>query len=141
MHWSWWKKMMMNGKEVDLTLITSDLLKWSWSKYWSWIMIIIDQAIKQGLSNNWFQNWIKPEFKAKDKILISNYHTIIVSSTIAMHYHGANGNCMDWKSKQRALGQVCFRSKHFMIDHLVILRVIIEICSSVALLILRKHLI
>ena len=33
-----------------------------------WIMTILDQAIKQGLSNDWLMNWIKPIFNARDKI-------------------------------------------------------------------------
>ena len=50
-----------------------------------WIMTIINQAIKQGLPNEQLVNWIKPIFKG-DRNKVSNYCTIMVSSTIAMLY-------------------------------------------------------
>ena len=58
-----------------------------------------------------------------------NYLTIMMSSTIAMFY----SNIMEkkvsaWAESQnkQAFGQVSFRSKHSMVDHLVTLRIIVE---------------
>ena len=65
---------MVNGKVVDVTLITSELLKWTMPSTRYWILTIIDQAIKQGLPNDWLVNWIKPILKARDKNQSSNYH-------------------------------------------------------------------
>ena len=45
--------------------------------------LFIEQAIKQGFPNDWLINWIKPIFKVGDKNQVSNYCTIMVSSTIA----------------------------------------------------------
>ena len=65
-------KKMANGKVVDVTLITSELLKWTMPSTRYWILTIIDQAIKQGLPNDWLKNWIKPIFEVGYKIKISN---------------------------------------------------------------------
>ena len=46
-------------------------------------MTIIEHAIKQGFPNDCLRKWIKPIFKVGDKNQISNYRTIMVSSTIA----------------------------------------------------------
>ena len=65
-----------NGKIAYVTLITSELLKWTMPSTHHWIMTIIDQAIKQGLPNDWLMNWIKPIFKVGDKM---KYQIIIQS--------------------------------------------------------------
>ena len=64
-------------------------------------------------------NWIKPIFKAGDKNQVSNYHTIIVSSTIAK----LCSTIMEQKistwaksTSKRALGQAGFRPKHSIVD-------------------------
>ena len=51
-------KKMADGKVVDVTLIASKFLKWTMPSTRHWIMTIIDQAIKQGLPNDWLMNWI-----------------------------------------------------------------------------------
>ena len=43
---------MANGKATNVTLITSEFLKWTMPSTCQWIITIIDQAIKQGLSND-----------------------------------------------------------------------------------------
>ena len=93
-------------------------------------MAIIDQAIKQGLLNDWLMNWIKPILKVGDKNKVSNYRTIMVSSTIAKLYNAimeqkVSAHWVISQNKQE-LGQVGFRPKHSTIDHLVTLRVIME---------------
>ena len=65
-------KKMANGKVVDVTFITSELLKQIMRIPRHWILTIIDQAIKQGLPNDWLKNWIKPIFEVGYKIKISN---------------------------------------------------------------------
>ena len=65
----WELKKMANGKPVDVILITRELLKWTMPYTHHWI--IIDQAIKQGLPNDWLVNWTKTIYK------VSNYCTIM----------------------------------------------------------------
>ena len=80
-----------------------------------WIITIIGKAIKQGLSNDWLINWIKPIFKARDKNKVSNYLTIkIQSSTIAKLYRTImeqKPSSLAKRKNKRALGQVGFRPK------------------------------
>ena len=45
-------KNMFNGKVVDATLMTIDLLKWRRPQTSQWITTITDQPIKQGFPNN-----------------------------------------------------------------------------------------
>ena len=47
---------MANGKATNATLIISELLKWTRSYARDWIMVVIGQAIKQGLLNDWLMN-------------------------------------------------------------------------------------
>ena len=75
---------MANGKAADATYVSSELLKWTLPHTRHWIMTIIEQAIKQGFPNYWLMN--KPIFKAGDKNQVSNYCTIMVSSTIVKLY-------------------------------------------------------
>ena len=92
-------------------------------------MTIIEQAIKQGFPNDWLMNWIKPIFKAGDKNQVSNYRTIMVSSTIAKLYSTImEQKISTWaeSTSKRALGQAGFRPKHSIADHVVTLRVIME---------------
>ena len=49
-------------------------------------MTIIGQVIKQGLPNDWPMNWIKPISQIGDKNQVSNYCTILMSTTIAKLY-------------------------------------------------------
>ena len=74
---------MVSGKATDVTYISSELLKWTRPHTRHWIMTIIEQVIKQGFPNVQLMNWIKPIFKVGDKNQVSNYCTIMVSSTIA----------------------------------------------------------
>ena len=74
---------MVSGKITNVTHVPSDLLKWTRPHTHNWILRIIEQAIKQGFPNDWLINWIKPIFKVGDKNQVSNYCTIMVSSTIA----------------------------------------------------------
>ena len=55
-----------------------------------WIMTIIDETIEQCLPNDCLMNWIEPKFKARNKNQVSNYRTIMVSSTIAILYSTIN---------------------------------------------------
>ena len=74
-------------------------------------------------------NWIKPIFKAGDKNQVSNYRTIMVSSSIAKLYSALMEQMIStWaeSTSKRALGQARFRPKHFTVDHLVTLIVIME---------------
>ena len=92
-------------------------------------MTIIEQAIKQGFPNDWLMNLIKPIFKARDKNQVSNYRTIMVSSTIAKLYNTIMKQKMStWveSTSKRELGQAGFRPKHSIVDHLATLRVIVE---------------
>ena len=76
-------KKMANGKVVDVTLITSELLKWKMPSTCHWIMNIIDQAIKQGLPNFWFSPHEKEvNIKVGDMNQVSHYGTIMLSSTM-----------------------------------------------------------
>ena len=78
--------MTANGKAVDVTLISCELLKWTMPSTCHWIMTIINQAIKQDWLNDWLMNQIKLNFKVGDKNQISNNRTIMVSLTIAKLY-------------------------------------------------------
>ena len=73
--------------ECYVYFITNDLLKWTMSSTHHWITTIVDQSIKQGLSNDQIMNWITPIFIIGDKNKVSNYRTIMVSSTIAKLYN------------------------------------------------------
>ena len=98
---------MANGKATNVTLITSELLKWTMLITHYWNMAIIDQTIKPGLSNDWLMNWIKPNFKARDKNQLSNYRTIMVSSTIAKLYSIIMEHKLAWveRKKNKHLGK------------------------------------
>ena len=78
--------MTTNGKAVDVTLITRELLKWRMPSTCHWIMTIINQAIKKCLPNDLLMTQIKPILKVGDKNQVSNYRAIMVSSTIAKLY-------------------------------------------------------
>ena len=116
-------KKMANGKAVDATYVSSELLKWTMPHTRHWIMTI-EQAIKQAFPNDWLMNWIKPIFKVGDKNQVSNYRTIIaiLYSTIMEQ------KISTWVEStiKRVLGQAGFRPKHSTVDHLFILRVIME---------------
>ena len=47
----------------------------------------MDQAIKDGLREDCRMNLIEPFHKGGDKNMVSNYQTIIVSSTMAKLYN------------------------------------------------------
>ena len=92
-------------------------------------MTITEQAIKQGFSNDWLMNWIKPIFKFGDKNQVSNYRTIMVSSTMAKLYSTIMEQTIStWaeSTSKISLGQAEFRPKHSTVDHLVTLRGIME---------------
>ena len=122
-------KKMASGKVADVTSLTSELFKWTGPHTRYWIATLIDQAIKQGFPKDWLMNWIKPIYKAGDKNVVSNYRTIMVSSTIAKLYSTIMEQKISaWAESHniRALGQAGFRPKHSTVDHLVTLRVIME---------------
>ena len=122
-------KKTVSGKAVDATYISSELLKWTMPHTHHWIMTIIEQAIKQGFPNDWLMNWIKPIFKAGDKNQVSNYRTIMVSSTIAKLYSTImEQKISTWaeSTSKTAVGQAGFRPKYSHVDHLVTLKVIME---------------
>ena len=58
---------MANGKAVDATYVSSEILKWTMPHTRHLKTTIIEQAIKQGFSNDWLMNSIKPISKARDK--------------------------------------------------------------------------
>ena len=120
---------MASGKAIDITYVSHELLKWTRPHTRHWIMTIIEQAIEQGFPNDWLMNWIKPIFKFGDKNQVSNYRTIMVSSTIAKLYRTImEQKISTWaeSTSKRELGQARFRPKHSTVDHLVTLRVIME---------------
>ena len=52
-------KSISNGKVVDATLMTIDILKWTRPETSQWITTTMDQAIKQGFPKDWLMNLIK----------------------------------------------------------------------------------
>ena len=77
---------MANGKTINVSVIISELFKWTISSIGNWVMTIINQAIQQGLLNDWLMNLIKTIFKERENNQVSNYHTIMIVSTIAKLY-------------------------------------------------------
>ena len=64
-------------------------------------------------------NWIKPIFKSGDKNQVSNYRTIMGSSTTANLYSTImEQKISTWaeSTSKRALGQAGFRPKHSIVD-------------------------
>ena len=74
-------------------------------------------------------NWIKPIFEVGNKNQVSNYRTIMMSSTIARLYSTIMKQKVSGWAKclnKQALGQARFRPKHSTVDHLVTSRVIMK---------------
>ena len=91
-------------------------------------MTIIDQAIKQGLSIDWLMNCIKPICKVADKSQVSDYRTIMGSSTIAKLYSTImQQKVSDWAEKQKQMSiWASNRPKDSIVDHLITLRIIMK---------------
>lgn len=68
-------KKLRNGKESDASHIYGEMLKWSGPKAETRIHRMFNQAISEGLHEEWQENWIKALYKGADRIQLTNYHT------------------------------------------------------------------
>lgn len=122
-------KKLKNGKAPDTSHICSEMLKWSGTIAREWIHVLLNQAIAQGLPNDWQQNWITALFKSGDKNQPANYRTIMVSSCMSKLLGSTLEQAISsWAevNNKRAKTQAGFRPKHSTIDHLVSIRVLME---------------
>lgn len=122
-------KKLATRKAGDLQGVKAEMLKWTSDKTHYWICDMFNLTLQQGMPNDWSTNWIKPLHKGGDVNNVNNYRTIMVGSLMAKLF----GSIMEmkiseWAEKngKRALGQAGFRKGHSTIDHLVTLRVLME---------------
>ena len=90
---------------------------------------VIRDAFTYGSPHKWQENWIQPLYKGGDRNLLTNYCTIMVSSTMAKIFNTIlEIQLSKWAEKhnKRAHGQAGFRPGHNTIDHLVTLRVLMD---------------
>ena len=95
----------------------------------AYITDILNHAYRHGFPPDWQDNCIKALHKGGDKQELSNYRTIIIGPIMAKLFGSILEKQMStWaeNNAKRAKGQAGFRAKHSTIDHLVILRVIME---------------
>lgn len=120
---------LANGKAPDMLQLNSEMLKWSGVRAKEWIHRMLNQAIAQGLPEDWQTNWIKALYKKGDINRPTNYRTIMVGSCMSKLLGSileqSIGTWAETNGK-RAKEQAGFRPKHSTIDHLVSLRVLME---------------
>lgn len=120
---------LANGKAPDMLQLNSEMLKWSGIRAREWIHGMLNQAITQGLPEDWQRNWVKALYKKGDVNQPTNYRTIMVGSCMSKLLGSIlEQNISSWAetNDKRAREQAGFRPKHSTIDHLVSLRVLME---------------
>ena len=120
---------LSNGKAADTLHFTSEMLKWTGDKARKWICSLLNQAMTQGLPEDWTTNWIKALYKKGDPNQPTNYRTIMIGSCMSKLLGSILEQLISsWAeaNNKRAIEQEGFRPKHSTIDHLMSLRVLME---------------
>ncbi|MCO5610249.1 hypothetical protein L7F22_064485 [Adiantum nelumboides] len=99
---------LANGKAPDMLQMNSEMIKWTGTRAREWIHRMLNQAIVQGLPEDWQKNWIKALYKKGDVNQPNNYRTIIVGS---LEIWGASISAHVWNEIEKI-------QKKFLCRHL-----------------------
>ena len=117
-------KKMANGKASDHMKIQAEFVKWIGDRARTWLSHILTHALHHGFPLEWQENWVQSLHKGGDKNSVTNYRTIMVSSTLAKLFT----TVLEMKISSWATGQAGFRKEHRTTDHLITLRVPMDEC-------------
>jgi len=126
-------KDLANGKSKDIEGYQVEILKMGGSVLIPHIHKLFNLAMTQGFPKPWILSLIVPILKSGDKIIPSNYRTIMISLIIDKLYRFTLETKISlWLEipGKIAKDQDEFKRHHSTIDHLVTLKIIAEECHN-----------
>lgn len=122
-------KKMARGTAFDHMHMGAELLKWTRDRAREWLSYILTHALHHGFPPKGQENWVQTLFKGGDKNSVTNYRTMMLSSTLAKLFSIVlETKISTWaqEANKRLVEHAGFRKEHRIANHLVTLRVLMD---------------